>query len=162
MANGDPNSLAAQIVAAYVSHNHVSAHEVVELLRALRAEFSGEAPSSDEAAASTMLAVRVPAVAVDRSILADAIVCLECGAPVKLLKSHIRYRHNLLPQQYCERWGLPADYPFVAHELSSKRRNVALDSGLGKTPHVRHPERQLQRSGPVAAGSSPRVRSITG
>jgi predicted transcriptional regulator len=146
--NGDASSLAAQIVAAYVSHNEISPREVVELLRSLRTELN-----TDGGVVNVLPVARIkpealrPAVSVEHSIQLDALVCLECGAAVKLLKSHIRYRHNLWPQQYAERWGLPADYPFVAAELSSKRRSVALVSGLGKTDHVRHPARPPRLSG---------------
>ena len=148
MISEDSSSLAADIVAAYVSYNKITPEQVVDLLRAVRAEL--DSPSA--AGGAPMAAARAdtgsqPAVPVEQSIQPHALVCLECGTAVKLLRSHLRHRHNLWPHEYCERWGLDEDYPFVAHDLSSRRRSVALDTGLGKSDHPRHTERRARADG---------------
>ncbi len=148
MTGEDTSSLAADIVAAYVSYNKITPEQVIDLLRAVRAEFDG--PASAPAASAAPLRPdldSLPAVPVDQSIQPHALVCLECGTAVKLLRSHLRHRHNLWPHEYCERWGLGEDYPFVAHDLSSRRRSVALDTGLGKSDHPRHTERRAKANG---------------
>lgn len=65
-----------------------------------------------------------PAVPPDQSVTHEYIVCLEDGACVKSLKSHLRH-FGLTPDQYRHRWGLPADYPMVAPALSEKRAAIA-------------------------------------
>ena len=73
-----------------------------------------------------------PAVAVRKSITPDYIVCLEDGRKLKLLKRHLRTTYDLSPQQYREKWGLPADYPMVAPNYAARRSEFAKQIGLGK------------------------------
>jgi len=40
----------------------------------------------------------------------DYIICLEDGRKFKSLKRHLRTQYNLSPEQYREKWLLPADY----------------------------------------------------
>jgi predicted transcriptional regulator len=39
----------------------------------------------------------------------------------------------MTPEQYRERWGLPADYPMVAPNYANQRSKLAKDIGLGTT-----------------------------
>lgn len=55
-----------------------------------------------------------PAVPVERSVLHDHIICLEDGRELKMLKRHLREHYGLTPDEYRQKWGLPADYPMVA------------------------------------------------
>lgn len=72
-----------------------------------------------------------PAVPIRKSVTQDAIICLEDGKPFKSLKRHIRTHYNLTPEQYREKWGLPADYPMVAPSYSATRSSLAKTNGLG-------------------------------
>lgn len=75
----------------------------------------------------------VPAPAVTkRASLAnpDYIVSMLDGKPYKMLKRHLSERGHT-PESYRELFGLPADYPMVAPSYSAKRRQLALDIGLG-------------------------------
>ena len=49
-----------------------------------------------------------------KSIAPDNLVCLEDGKRFKSLKRHLRALYYISPEQYREKWGLPADYPMVA------------------------------------------------
>ncbi|RYF39647.1 MAG: hypothetical protein EOO38_22995 [Cytophagaceae bacterium] len=40
----------------------------------------------------------------------------------------------MTPQEYCERYGLKADYPMVAPNYSEARRTMAKSIGLGRKP----------------------------
>ena len=66
------------------------------------------------------------------SVTADAIQCFEDGTWHVMLKRYIRRKFNLTPQQYCKRWGLPVNYPFVAKNYSNKRSKIAKKIGLGR------------------------------
>ena len=50
----------------------------------------------------------------------------------KSLKRHLRTHYNLSPEEYREKWGLPADYPMVAPNYSATRSRLAKDNGLGR------------------------------
>jgi predicted transcriptional regulator len=48
------------------------------------------------------------------------------------LNRHLRTDHNLSPQEYRAKWGLPKDYPMIAPLYSEARSNLARESGLGQ------------------------------
>jgi predicted transcriptional regulator len=51
-----------------------------------------------------------------------------------MLKRHLATRYNMTPEQYRQRWNLPADYPMVAPAYAEKRRELAKKIGLGRKP----------------------------
>lgn len=72
-----------------------------------------------------------PAVPPKKSVTPDYIICLEDGKKLKMLKRHLKTAYGLTPEEYRERWGLPADYPMVAPSYTAQRRKLAKDIGLG-------------------------------
>lgn len=118
--------LTAEIVAAHVSNNTLPASELPQLIAQVHASLSdtGKAVSIEERPA--------PAVPVKKSVMPDHIVCLEDGKKLKMLKRHLKTAYDLTPEQYRERWGLPADYPMVAPNYARKRSALAKEIGLGK------------------------------
>jgi len=129
-ASYEPNliELSSDIVSAYVSHNAVSPVDLPKLIadvhRALQSLQSNEAPAPTEELK--------PAVPVRKSVSPDYIICLEDGKKFKSLKRHLRTHYNLSPEEYREKWGLPADYPMVAPSYSATRSRLAKDNGLGR------------------------------
>jgi predicted transcriptional regulator len=72
-----------------------------------------------------------PAVAIKKSVTPDYIVCLEDGKKLKMLKRHLKTAYNMSPEEYRDRWGLPADYPMVAPNYARQRSSLAKQIGLG-------------------------------
>lgn len=120
--------LASQIVAAYVGRNQVEQADLPKLItevhRALE-KVAAAAPKEE-------LPDLKPAVPIKKSITPDYLVCLEDGKQFKSLKRHLRTHFNLTPEQYREKWNLPADYPMVAPNYANSRSNLAKNMGLGK------------------------------
>ncbi len=79
-----------------------------------------------------MNALPEPAVPLEESIKPDYIVCLEDGRQLKMLKRHLKTAYNMTPDQYRERWNLPANYPMVAPNYTKSRSSIAKSIGLGK------------------------------
>ena len=73
-----------------------------------------------------------PAVPIKKSITPGYLICLEDGKKFKSLKRHLRTHFNLTPEQYREKWGLPADYPMVAPNYANSRSKLAKNMGLGQ------------------------------
>ena len=73
-----------------------------------------------------------PAVPTKKSITNDFIICLEDGKKFKSLKRHLRTQYNISPEEYREKWGLPADYPMVAPNYAKARSQLAKQMGLGQ------------------------------
>ncbi len=67
-----------------------------------------------------------------KSVNPDYIVCLEDGQKFKSLKRHLRTHYDLTPEEYREKWGLPADYPMVAPNYAKARSALAKQMGLGQ------------------------------
>ena len=120
--------LTAKIVSAHVSHNAMQSDALPALIRSVFATLSGVGRAAEPVAAL------VPAVPIKKSVFADHIVCLEDGKKLKMLKRHLATAFQLTPQQYRERWGLPADYPMVAPDYASRRSALAKQIGLGRRP----------------------------
>lgn len=122
-------TLTADIVSAHVSYNDVAVEDVPGLIRNIFEALAGlgetvEAP----------VAPPEPAVSIRASVKPDYIVCLEDGKKMKMLKRHLMTAYGMTPEEYRERWNLPADYPMVAPNYAEKRRELAKKIGLGRKP----------------------------
>ncbi len=73
-----------------------------------------------------------PAVPIKKSVFPDYIICLEDGKPLEMLKRYLQVRFNLTPEEYWQRWGLPASYPMIAPTYSASRARLAKERGLGR------------------------------
>ena len=124
--------LVTDIVAAHLSNNNVPSAELPQLIRDVYhalAAASGGGPAP--------LARPEAAVPVKKSVTPDYIVCLEDGKKLKMLKRHLRTAYDMSPEQYRERWDLPADYPMVAPNYAKQRSKLAKAIGLGTRPRQR-------------------------
>lgn len=128
VADNDLIDLSADIVSAYVSHNALSVTDLPKLI----ADVHGALRGLQSAAAPEPVEELKPAVPVRKSVAPDYIICLEDGKKFKSLKRHLRTHYNLSPEEYREKWGLPADYPMVAPNYSATRSRLAKDNGLGR------------------------------
>jgi predicted transcriptional regulator len=122
-------TLTADIVAAHVSNNSVAVSDIPNLIASVHG-----ALAAIGSPASTTLPPAEPAVSVRSSVKPDFIVCLDCGKKNKMLKRHLMTAHGLEIDQYKARWGLSADYPLVAPNYATVRRELALKIGLGRKP----------------------------
>ncbi len=125
--SGQSVMFAAGIVSAYVRNNALQTSELPDLIRTVHAalqDLSRPAPPEAEPPK--------PAVPIKRSIFKEYIVCLEDGQKFKSLKRHLRSKYGLTPEDYRQKWGLPADYPMVAPGYSEKRSKLAKKMGLGR------------------------------
>jgi predicted transcriptional regulator len=128
MQQNDLIELTADIVAAYVSTNNVDSENLTTLIRDVHKALHRTATGTVEPEAEQ----RIPAVPVKRSVAADHIVCLEDGTAFKSLKRHLRTHHDLTPDEYRQKWGLPPDYPMVAPNYAKARSTLAKKMGLGQ------------------------------
>jgi predicted transcriptional regulator len=121
--------MVSDIVSAYVAHNPVPVADLPKLIEKVHTvlteiETSGSAEEKPELK---------PAVAIRKSVTDDHIVCLEDGKKFKSLKRHLRTRYDMSPDDYRDKWGLPADYPMVAPNYARQRSDLARKMGLGQS-----------------------------
>ena len=120
--------LTANIVSAYLSNNPTPAAEISNLISQVHSALLRVSGGRGEAPAEPAK----PAVSLKKSINPDYLVCLEDGKRFKSLKRHLRTQYNMTPEQYRDKWGLPADYPMVAPNYAVARSQLAKQMGLGQ------------------------------
>ncbi|WP_223477135.1 MucR family transcriptional regulator [Oricola indica] len=120
--------LTADVVSAYVSNNPVPASDlpglISEIHTALGKTLGGVVEEVQEKPR--------PAVNPKRSVTDDYIICLEDGQKFKSLKRHLMSHYGMTPEEYREKWSLPADYPMVAPAYAAQRSRLAREMGLGR------------------------------
>ena len=128
-------ALTADIVAAHVGNNNVSVGDVPTLIHNVHGALTALGMPVSEPVVEQQ-----PAVPIRSSVKPDYIVCLEDGKKLKMLKRYLASNFNMTPAEYRAKWKLPADYPMVAPNYSSQRKDLAHKMGLGlKRPPVKAP-----------------------
>ena len=132
--------LTAEVISAHVKNNHVDAADlpllIEQVYHALRHAgapvASAQAPAQPPAPPEPEK--QIPVVSIKKSVFPDYIICLEDGRKMKTLKRYLRTTYSMTPEQYREKWGLPADYPMVAPSYAEHRSVLAKQTGLGRKP----------------------------
>jgi predicted transcriptional regulator len=129
-STNSPNyvELAADIVSAYVSNNSVATSDLPSLIGEIHSALLRISSGIVETPSESLK----PAVPVKKSITPDYIICLDDGKKFKSLKRHLRTQYNMTPEEYRERWNLPAEYPMVAPNYAQARSQLAKKMGLGQ------------------------------
>ena len=127
-SGGSYIGLTATIVSAYVSNNSVPAQELSSLINQVHSALARVSSGQGDLPSEPLR----PAVSVKKSITPEHIVCLEDGKKFKSLKRHLRTQYGMTPEQYREKWGLPAEYPMVAPNYAQARSQLAKQMGLGQ------------------------------
>jgi predicted transcriptional regulator len=136
MAEQTPNKVAdeellrmtADVVAAYVSNNTLPTAQLGDVIGTVYLSLKALEGKGAEAKLEPLR----PAVPVRKSITPDYLICLEDGKKLKMLKRHLRSTYNLTPDEYRQKWSLPADYPMVAPNYALQRSAFAKKIGLGR------------------------------
>ncbi len=126
-SHSDLLALTTEIVSSHVSNNTVSQSEIGGLIEQVFRTLSGLGHGGASVSADRPL----PAVPIKKSVTPEYIICLEDGKKLKMLKRHLKTAYDMTPEEYRERWGLPADYPMVAPLYAKQRSRLAKDIGLG-------------------------------
>ena len=132
-ASKSPVELTANIVSAYLSNNPTQASEIPNLISQIHAALLRVSIGRVEAP----LEPAKPAVSVKKSMTPEYLICLEDGKRFKSLKRHLRTQYNMTPEQYREKWNLPAEYPMVAPNYAVARSQLAKKMGLGQQQRKR-------------------------
>ena len=123
---GDLLILTTEIVASHVSSNKMVSSELPQLIHQVYSSLAGLSPSAPSGSERPQ-----PIVPIKCSITANYIICLEDGKKLKMLKRHLKTAYGMTPEEYRDRWGLPADYPMVAPNYAAQRSSLAKKIGLG-------------------------------
>lgn len=119
-------NLVVKIVSAHLANNAVQTEDLPKLIRDVHHALA-------RAGQAALVEPRgEPAVPIKKSVLADHLVCLECGKSFSMIKRHLMTDHQLTPEQYRQKWELPPSYPLVAPDYAKVRSSLAKKIGLGR------------------------------
>ena len=121
-------ALTANIISAYVSNNSVGREDIPGMIADIHEALSRASQRNSNIEREELK----PAVPPKKSVHEDYLICLEDGKKFKSLKRHLRTQYNMTPEQYREKWNLPADYPMVAPNYAVARSQLAKKMGLGQ------------------------------
>ena len=123
----------SNIVSAYLNRNEIDLRQIPHVMETVFAKLSALAATAGGTPKHFHLSEpMLDPVAVEKSITPDYIICLEDGVRLKTLKRYLFRKYRLTPEQYRNKWGLPADYPMVAPNYAAKRSVLAKKMGLGQ------------------------------
>ncbi|GJD94070.1 MucR family transcriptional regulator [Methylobacterium iners] len=145
-------TLAADIVSAYVSNNHVQSAELPKLLSDVHEAIRGVTASGGPAVEAGP--PKATAQEIRRSITADYLISFEDGKQYKTLRRHLTLR-GLTPEQYRAKWGLAPDYPMTSAAYSEQRSELARALGLGQQRRKSAAKAAPEESTSVAEESEP-------
>ncbi len=129
--------MTTDVVSAYVGNNSTETNQLSDLIKTVHSSLNalGEAQAAE--------AAPKPAVPVRRSLTPEFLVCLEDGKKLKMLKRYLRTTYDMSPEDYRQKWGLPADYPMVAPNYAKRRSEFAKRIGLGRRGRGGQPEARI-------------------
>ncbi|MXY41642.1 MAG: transcriptional regulator [Rhodospirillaceae bacterium] len=129
--------MTTDVVSAYVGNNTTATNQLPDLIKTVHGSLNalGEAQAAESAPK--------PAVPVRRSLTPEYLVCLEDGKKLKMLKRYLRTTYDMSPDDYRQKWGLPADYPMVAPNYAKRRSEFAKRIGLGRRGRGGQPEARV-------------------
>jgi predicted transcriptional regulator len=132
---GEGNALSwtVDIVLAYLARNSVDSQELPKLIADLHGVLE-QISTSDKAPEPPSETGRRPAVPIGLSVTPDYIICLEDGRRFRSMKRYLKTAYNLTPDEYRDRWGLPASYPMTAPGYTEMCSARAKARKLGRRP----------------------------
>ena len=140
--NLNPVELATELTIAWLGNqnNRVAAEDVPAFLRTMHATVtelaSGSTGAGEGAEAAPAEPEYTPAVTARKSLASkDHIISMIDGKPYRTLRRHLS-THGLTPEEYRRRYNLKSDYPMVAENYSTQRREMAKKIGLGRKPRA--------------------------
>jgi predicted transcriptional regulator len=125
---GDFLRMTTEVVAAYLRNNPLPTGQIADVINTVYTSLR----TLDGKTPDLRTEPQKPAVPLRKSITDEYLICLEDGKKLKMLKRHLRSTYNLTPDQYRQKWGLPADYPMVAPHYAQQRSAFAKKIGLGR------------------------------
>ena len=129
--------LTTEIVVSHASMTELTPDQLVEEIKSVYnvlASLEGGVILEERAEAKAEAGmVKKPPIPLKDIVKAKYVVCLECGKKLKILKTHLRKAHGLMPKEYFQRFGLdPKKYPLVCREYSEQRSAMAKNRRFGE------------------------------
>jgi predicted transcriptional regulator len=146
--------LTADIVSSHVSMTEMSSDDLLQELKMVYATLEGlekgkmDIPSREpqkrgrkaqgpsepvsEKVQEKPAIPQAPAMTISEAFKPDRVGCMICGKTgLTTLKRHLATAHDLKPGKYRKQFNIPKDQPLAATDYVARRRQIALERGLG-------------------------------
>lgn len=133
----------SDLVAAYVSNNHIAAGDLPMLIATVHAAMSRLTSNGLSSEHTHYSEETVSSAQIRKSIRPDSLLSFIDGKTYKTLKRHLT-KHGFTPDSYRERFGLPGEYPMVASTYSEKRSSLAKSLNFGQRVSRKAPETEAK------------------
>lgn len=121
--------MAAEIVAAHASTTNMTKEELVAELKDLYTVLNDL--EQGECATAAADEEQGPAVSRKKAFGKDKVFCMICGKGFKTLARHLKTSHEMTASEYRKQFDIPRSQSLAAKNYSEKRRQMAIDRGLG-------------------------------
>lgn len=124
--------LAADIVIAHAPTTTMTTDELKNEIKVIYATLKSLEQGEPEEQPSDQVPLK-PALTLKQAFKKDQVACMVCGKTgMTTLKRHLNVAHQMKPGQYRKQFNIPKDQPLAATDYVEKRRQMALDLGLGE------------------------------
>lgn len=120
--------MCADIVSAQASHSAMSSEDIIDSLRRVFHTLQEVQHLGDIVEPESGVGARDPQTSIQR----NQVLCLECGKAFKLLSNRHLALHGLTPRAYKHKHGIRMTQALSARTLSTRRRKLAKELGMGK------------------------------
>lgn len=122
--------MAAEIVAAHASTTNMTKEELVSELSDVYNALNNLEKGEDVAEAAAE--EQGPVVTRKKAFGKDKIFCMICGKGMKTLSRHLKTSHDMSASEYRKQFDIPRSQSLASKSYSEKRRQMAIDRGLGE------------------------------
>jgi predicted transcriptional regulator len=122
--------MAAEIVAAHASTTNMTKEELVSELNEVYSVLASL--DKGETVTTTAEEEQSPVVSRKKAFGKDKIYCMLCGKGMKTLSRHLKTSHAMTASEYRKQFDIPRSQSLAAKSYSEKRRQMAIDRGLGE------------------------------
>ena len=122
--------MAADIVAAHASTTNMTKEELVSELSDVYNALNNL--DKDGAVVEGVEEEQGPVVTRKKAFGKDKIFCMICGKGMKTLSRHLKTSHDMTASEYRKQFDIPRSQSLASKSYSEKRRQMAIDRGLGE------------------------------
>jgi predicted transcriptional regulator len=124
--------MATEIVSAHASTSSLTRDELVAELKDVYGLLSRLEKRTAEEYESAKGTEAAPVVSLRKAFGKDLVTCMICGKQMKTLARHLGSAHDMKPSAYRKEFSIPRTQPLAARNYSEKRRQMAVERGLGE------------------------------
>ncbi len=143
--------LSTEIIAAQAQHKQMTSGEITDSIRTvfqalqdLQQTGNNHLASDSTDSGDSLAYLRQNPL---KSIQRNQVICLESGKSYKLLSNRHLALYGMTPREYKKKWGIPMTISLSSRSLTTRRRKLAKELGMGKQLAEWRAQRKEEKTG---------------